>query len=133
MNVIPSPRPVRRAATDAILGLFLFVAFAFGLLGAPRLSEITTSGQANAAEMARIAAFTGPIAASSPVETAATRPAILVSARADFMADPGPSRTTAILLLAGVFAVLFAFNLAFFRHLRRAYTPPVQSRRVVQR
>ncbi len=116
-----------------LLGLSLFVAFAYGLLGAPNFSESRTFGQANAAEMARVAAFTGPIAASSQVETVATRPAILVSDRITIGAGPGPSQATATLLLAGVFGVLFAFNLAFFRHLRRVYVAPARSRRVVQR
>ena len=133
MNVISSPKPVRRAAADAILGLTLFVVFAIGLLGAPNFSDFTTSGQAKAAEMARVAAFTGPISTVGKVEHDAIRPAILVSARTATSAGPGPSRMTAIGLLAGVFAVLFAFNLAFFRHLRRVYAAPARPLRVVQR
>ena len=36
----------------------------------------------------------------------------------------GPDRGTAFYLLAAVFSALVAFNLAFFRHLRRVYAAP---------
>lgn len=121
MTVKSKPKPMRRAAADAVLGLSLFLAFAFGLLGSPSLTDFTSS-QASAAEMARVAAFTGPLVHATAAETAAAKPAILVSARADLLSGPG--RTTAVLLLAGVFTILFAFNLAFFRHLRQVYASP---------
>jgi len=35
-----------------------------------------------------------------------------------------PDRTMTFVLLAVLFSGLVAFNLAFFRHLRRAYSPP---------
>lgn len=128
-----SNRPLRRAFGDAALGLALFVAFTVGLLCAPNLG-LTRSTSANAADLARIAAFTGPIAVESAVETVAARPAILVSSRAGsatFSAD-APGRAMAIGLLALAFTVLFSFNLAFFRHLRRVYAEPAK-RRVVRR
>lgn len=111
-------KPVHRVAVDAGLGLVLFVAFAMGLLGAPNFSDVLTGGQARAADLARVAAFTGPTLPSA-IEPAAARPAILLSARSGPV--QGTSSTSAIALLAGVFAGLFAFNLAFFRHLRRVY------------
>ncbi|MGQ0671921.1 MAG: hypothetical protein ACT4N2_03445 [Hyphomicrobium sp.] len=114
-------KPVHRVAADAGLGLVLFVAFAIGLLGAPSFSDMLTGGQARAADLARVAAFTGPTLPSA-IEPAAVRPAILISTRGGLQAQS--SSTSAIALLAGVFAVLFAFNLAFFRHLRRVYVTP---------
>jgi hypothetical protein len=132
MNMTPSPRPVRRAAADAVLGLTLFVAFAFGLMGAPNLSDLTHSTQATAAEMAKVAAFTGPLATESQFEKAAIRPAILVTVKPDIAAAT-VNQPAAFSLLAAVFAALFAFNLAFFRHLRRVYAVPARPRRVVQR
>jgi hypothetical protein len=122
MNLKPTQRPMRRAAADVVLGLALFLAFAFGLIGA-RLDD-ASHGQANAAELARVAAFTGPMGAKSATVTVAAKPAILLTT-----GTPAASgQTSAMLLLAAVFAVLFAFNLAFFRHLRRVYAAPGRRR-----
>lgn len=131
--MIKTNRPLRRAFADAALGLTLFVAFTVGLLCAPHLG-LTRSTSANAAELARIAAFTGPIATQSVVETVAMRPAILVSTRAGSasISANAPGRAITLGLLAMAFTVLFSFNLAFFRHLRRVYADP-SKRRVVQR
>lgn len=120
MRQTPNPRAVRRAVIDAGLGLGLFLALAVGLLGASGLG-LTAASQASAAEMARVAAFTGPLATNSAIETAAAKPAILVSQPST---GTDADRTGAMVLLAAVFAALFSFNLAFFRHLRRVYAAP---------
>lgn len=123
MNATPSRKSFRYAARDAMLGLALFFAFAWGLLGTPSLSHLPGNA-ATAAEMARVAAFTGPMATADAVTEVAATTVASGSPRA----ATGPSRATTLALLAGVFAVLFAFNLAFFRHLRNVYVTPHKRR-----
>ncbi|MBN8913518.1 MAG: hypothetical protein J0H65_15955 [Rhizobiales bacterium] len=42
-------------------------------------------------------------------------------------------RNASALLLAGAFAAMAVFNVAFIRHLRRAYAPPKPTRRLAVR
>lgn len=119
MHATPSRKSFRLAARDAMLGLGLFFAFGWGLLGTPSAVYLM-GGAASAAELSRVAAFTGPMATADSITQVAARPGTTGSVTT----VPGPDRATALTLLAGVFAVLFAFNLAFFRHLRNVYVSP---------
>jgi hypothetical protein len=119
MPLTKADKPVRRAVIDAALGLLVFLAFTYVILGASA-SPMTQAGRAQAAEAARITAFTGPMV-DTDLAPIAVRPAVETPVRSVVLA--GGSSGSALALLGGVFAVLFAFNLAFFRHLKHIYAP----------
>ena len=108
----------RRALGDVITGLAIFMIFAGALSGVPRLSDLLAM-PAHAGELAKAAAHSVTISTPAVVEVKATAPSFMVEASAK-----QPGRAIALTVLAGVFTALFAFNLAFFRHLRRAYASP---------
>jgi hypothetical protein len=109
-------RLIARTAFDAAAGLVVFFLIAL-LAGA-------SAGSADG-----LARFDNPLplgddrpvpaVAASGVQTAVPLPPSGVS---KLLA--GPDRGTALYLLAAVFSALVAFNLAFFRHLRRVYAAP---------
>ena len=110
---------VRRAAVDVTIGLGVFIAFAGVISGIPSLSDLV-SVPAEAGELAKAAAHSVTLSSPVVIETkVAAAPSFMVEASAK---EPG--RALALMLLAGVFTALFAFNLAFFRHLSRAYASP---------
>lgn len=123
MSQIPASKTLRRAALDAGIGLTLFLSLAFGLLEASDFG-FTGSNPAEAAEISRIAASTDLSTFISPVELAAAKQPIS-SDQTSLAAAPDRG---AVFLLAAVFAALFSFNLAFFRHLRRVYAKPRHTR-----
>lgn len=89
-----SSRLVARTAIDAAVGLAMFIVFALFAGG----------GVSNAAQTA----WASPAHAASPV----------------MQSLAGSDGQTAFYLLAAVFTALVAFNLAFFRHLRRVHAAP---------
>lgn len=107
-----------RAARDSMAGLVLFVAisgFPFGSDSRPGAVTML---------FAPLAAQAQTGVTSFAPETSAVVPA--AAALYEVSAPPEPvfrstSRTTALWVLAAMFAALAAFNLAFLRHVRRAY------------
>ena len=119
-------RPLRfvlRTLTDALIGLVLFVAFACAV-GAyesrsPATHRLGDILSVSAGDLLKFSLDDSPLIAAAVVATAVPVP------------HSGPvsglrntPRDTAYVLLAAIFSALVAFNLAFFRHLRREYASP---------
>ena len=107
-----------RLFTDAMTGLALFLLMA-GLLtgtcdGKAQLSDIYM-GQANARALAIEETLVQPTAQSPPLAMVRTYPGQVFRST---------GRTTAFLVLGGVFTLLFVGNLALYRHLRAQYSRP---------
>ncbi len=118
-------RFVLRTAADALIGLVLFLAFAFAVgayeshsSAAHRLGGIL-SVSSSAGDLLKFSLDDSPLIAAAVVATA-----IPVPHSAAVSGLRSTSRDTAYVLLAGIFSALVAFNLAFFRHLRREYASP---------
>ena len=116
---------VLRTAADVALGLILFAVFALALgafertqVAAHRLGGIL-SVSASAGDLLKFSIDDSPLIAAAVVATA-----VPVPHRGAVGLLPHTTRQTAFLLLAGIFSALVAFNLAFFRHLRREYASP---------
>ena len=118
-------RLVLRTAADVFIGLILFAVFALAVSAHERTSAAThrlgglLSISSSAGELLKFSLDDSPLIAAAVVATAVPVP--------QYSAFSAPRRTTtngAILLLAGVFSLIVAFNLAFFRHLRREYASP---------
>lgn len=125
MSLSGPVRLVLRTATDALIGLVLFLAFAFVVSAYERTSVAThrlgdiLAVSASAGDLLKFTLDDSPLIAAAVVATAVPVP--------DAGAASGlhsPSKETAFLLLAAIFSALVAFNLAFFRHLRREYASP---------
>jgi hypothetical protein len=123
---------VLRTGADALIGLVLFATFAFAI-GAYERSSVATHRlgdilavsssslvvSSSAGDLLKFSLQDSPLIAAAVVATAVPVP--------HSGAMGGLHRTTghmAFLLLAGIFSALVAFNLAFFRHLRREYASP---------
>lgn len=115
----------RRIALDATIGLAVFMVFAFGVTldrtggvgtfhNVPHLITV----RANAIEQSTGRTFSRAII--NPSNTPGHPAVDMAFARTD--------QTTAIVLLALMFSAVFAFNLAFYRHLRAAYAAKRRSR-----
>lgn len=112
---------VMRTVFDAVLGLILFLLIA-GLIA-------TYQNQSRATGLADILSVTAMAAEATdgpPAEGAAAVAAlvqtILPNPIAKVTAGRGPSEGHwPFILMAGIFSAIFAFNLGFARHLRRAY------------
>ena len=118
-------RTVLRIAADALIGLVLFVAFAFAVgayeshsLATHRLGGIL-SMSSSAGDLLKFSLDDSPLIAAAVVATA-----VPVPHTATATGLHSTTRDTAYMLLAGIFSALVAFNLAFFRHLRREYASP---------
>jgi hypothetical protein len=109
-------RLIARTAFDAAAGLAVFFLVAL-LAGA---SPGSADGLARFGSPLPLSAD-GPAAAAA-ASRAQTAPPLPPSGVSKLLA--GPDRGTAFYLLAAVFSALVAFNLAFFRHLRRVYAAP---------
>lgn len=116
-------RFVLRTAADALIGLVLFVAFAFAVGAYESHSSAThrLSGilSVSAGDLLKFSLDDSPLIAAAVVATA-----VPVPHSAGVSGLRSTSRDTAYVLLAGIFSALVAFNLAFFRHLRREYASP---------
>jgi hypothetical protein len=125
MTKIGPLRTVLRIAADALIGLVLFVAFAFAV-GAYESHSTAThrlggilSMSSSAGDLLKFSLDDSPLIAAAVVATA-----VPVPHTATITGLHSTRRDTAYVLLAGIFSALVAFNLAFFRHLRREYASP---------
>jgi hypothetical protein len=118
-------RLVLRTAADACIGLILFVTFALAISAHERTSAAThrlgglLSISSSAGELLKFSLDDNPLIAAAVVATA-----VPVPQAAAFSAPRNTTKGTAILLLGSAFSMIVAFNLAFFRHLRREYASP---------
>lgn len=125
MTKIRPLKMVLRTVADALFGLVLFVAFAFAVgayesrsLATHRLGGIL-SMSSSAGDLLKFSLDDSPLIAAAVVATA-----VPVPHTATATGLRSTTRDTAYVLLAGIFSALVAFNLAFFRHLRREYASP---------
>jgi hypothetical protein len=118
-------RLVLRTVADALIGLVLFLIFAFAVGTYDHTSSATQrlggilSVSSNAGDLLKFSLDNSPLIAAAVVATAVPVPhsgAVSVVRRT--------TRQTAFMLLASIFSALVALNLAFFRHLRREYASP---------
>ncbi len=123
---VPPARLLRQAARDAGLGILVFLALAFAAT-----FERDDSGAAVISGSFHAPAYALSFAADDPIATHATRPVMpatserLTPRRPSWQAPAlGPERMAALALLGALFAAVFAFNAAVFRHLRRVYASP---------
>jgi hypothetical protein len=118
-------RLVLRTAADACIGLILFVTFALAISAHERTSAAThrlgglLSISSSAGELLKFSLDDNPLIAAAVVATAVPVPQAAASS-----APRNTTKGTAILLLGSAFSMIVAFNLAFFRHLRREYASP---------
>jgi hypothetical protein len=121
-------RPLRvtmRATADVLIGLALFLAFAYAIganertsLAKHHLGDILTVSS-SAGDLFKFSLDDSPLIAAAVVATA-----VPVPRSGAEPAMPHTTRQTALMLLAAIFSALVALNLAFFRHLRREYASP---------
>jgi hypothetical protein len=118
-------RLVLRTVADVFIGLILFVTFVLALSAHERTMAAThrlgdlLSVSSSAAELLKFSLDDRPLMAAAVVATAAPLPQ-----GAAFSARHQTPKNAAIVLLGGIFSMIVAFNLAFFRHLRREYASP---------
>ena len=128
LHEISMTRPVRlavRATADVLIGLALFLAFAYAIgahertsLAKHHLVDILTVSS-SAGDLFKFSLDDSPLIAAAVVATA-----VPVPRSGAPTALPHTTRQTALMLLAAIFSALVALNLAFFRHLRREYASP---------
>lgn len=118
-------RLIARTVADACIGLILFAGFAaaVGLYEhnvdtTYRLSDLLPVS-ASAGDFFKISIDNSPVIAAAVVATA-----VPVPQSAIFAGPPPVPTDMALGLLAAIFSAIVALNLAFFRHLRRAYASP---------
>jgi len=125
MSISGPFRTFLRTAGDAIVGLALFLAFALAISAYEHTSDAThrlgdiLAVSSSAGELLKFSLDDNPLIAAAVVATAVPVPH---SGSANRL--PRTTGPTAVLLLGGIFSALVAFNLAFFRHLRREYASP---------
>lgn len=117
-------RLVLRTTADALMGLMLFAVVAFSV-GAYERTTVAThhlgdilAASSSAGDLLKFSLDDSPLIAAAVVATAVPVPH--TSTVTSLRTPPD----TAFLLLGGIFSALVAFNLAFFRHLRREYASP---------
>ena len=118
-------RLVLRTVADVFIGLILFVTFVLALsehertvAATHRLGDLLAISS-SAGELLKFTLDDSPLIAAAVVATA-----VPVPQSSAFSAPHSRATSSAILLLASVFSLIVAFNLAFFRHLRREYASP---------
>lgn len=124
---VPGPvRLVARTIADALIGLVLFLTFAFAI-GAFERSSVAThhlgdilAVSSSAGDLLKFSLDDSPLIAAAVVATAVPVPHSGVAGTTPH----NTPKETAFVLLAGIFSFLVALNLAFFRHLRREYASP---------
>ena len=118
-------RLVLRTAADVFIGLILFVTFVLALSAHERTAAAThrlgdlLAISSSAGELLKFSLDDSPLMAAAVVATA-----VPVPQGAAFSVPRQTPKNAAILLLGGIFSLIVAFNLAFFRHLRREYASP---------
>jgi hypothetical protein len=113
-----------RIAVDVIVGLVVFAVLAF-----VAIRDDQTRASSRLSDFFSIGALAHDLAKAGPATHAASPVVQTIVATTHKTHEPlerRAHRTAVLILLAAVFSALFAFNLAFFRHLRRAYTSPRQ-------
>ncbi len=114
-----------RTAGDALIGLVLFLTFALAVSAYERSSVVThrltdiLAVSSSAGDLLKFQLDDSPLIAAAVVATAVPVPHSGAMSRL-----PRTGGFAPYLLLAGIFSGLVAFNLAFFRHLRREYASP---------
>lgn len=125
MTKIRPLKMVLRTVADALFGLVLFLAFAFAVGAYESHSPAThrlggiLSMSSSAGDLLKFSLDDSPLIAAAIVATA-----VPVPHSATVSGLRSTTRDTAYVLLAAIFSALVAFNLAFFRHLRREYASP---------
>jgi hypothetical protein len=118
-------RLVLRTVADLLIGLILFLSFVLALSAHERTVAATHrlgdlfSVSSKAGELLKYSLADSPLMAAAVVARA-----VPVPHSATFSATRHPKKSVAIVLLGGIFSMIVAFNLAFFRHLRREYASP---------
>ena len=125
VNMTRSLKLTVRAAADVLIGLALFLAFAYAIgihertsLANHHLGDILTVSS-SAGDLLKFSLDDSPLIAAAVVATV-----VPVPHSGAEPALPHTTRQTAFMLLAAIFSALVALNLAFFRHLRREYASP---------
>ena len=116
-------KPLYRFAADLVLGFGFFVLLAIAVAGTARLTQVA-SGVAHAGGLVQALQDSDIVAGPSLVQ-----PATVALAPPPHAKRPDAGSVVAFAVLATVFALMFAFNLAFFRHLRTAYASPRGAKR----
>lgn len=112
---LPASRP-GRFIRDAFIGLWIFVAILAGFSGVrPWAPQHAAASDAVVARVIDATSLPGPKTENAIVAAASRRP---VTPKLNM------SRLSAMTVLAMAFSLIFACNLAFFRHLRSAYVAP---------
>lgn len=115
-----------RTMADAVIGLALFLSFAFAISAYERTSKAThrlgdiLAVTSSADDVFKFSLDDSPLIAAAVVASAVPVPH---SSAMTTIRRTTP-RQSAFVVLAGVFSALVAFNLAFFRHLHREYASP---------
>ena len=121
-------RLIWRTAADALIGLILFVTFATAIGAYERASVARhrlgdfLAVSASAGDLLDFSLGDSPLLAAAVLATAV--PVQHRSVENHIRQLHRSPRHAAYPLLAGIFSALVAFNLAFFRHLRREYASP---------
>ncbi len=105
-----------RFVADALMGLGFFVLILAAIVGTAQLAHWASSA-AHAGGIIEAVQAANIEAKSELVMAAAER---IEPSKASVEAG----KLLPIMILSGVFALMFAFNLAFFRHIRHAYRAP---------
>jgi hypothetical protein len=125
MSISGPIRLILRTTADAMIGLVLFLTFALAIGAYERTSVAThrlgdiLAVSSSAGDLLKFSLNGSPLIAAAVVATAVPVPHSGAENRL-----PRTNGAPAFLLLAGIFSALVAFNLAFFRHLRREYASP---------
>ncbi len=120
-------RLILRTAADVCIGVILFTAFVLAVGAYERNSAAThrlgglLAFSSSAGDLLKFSLDDSPLIAAAMVATA-----VPVPQATTFNSSVRRTTTTsaALLLLGIVFPGMVAFNLAFFRHLRREYASP---------
>ena len=121
-------RLIWRTAADALIGLVLFVTFATAIGAYERVSAAKhrlgdfLAVSSSAGDLLKFSLDDSPLLAAAVVATAV--PVQHRSVENHIRQLHRSPHHAAYALLAGIFSALVAFNLAFFRHLRREYASP---------
>lgn len=116
---------ILRTLADMTVGIVLFLTFLLAAgayertsLATHRLGDIL-SVSSSAGDLLKFSLDDSPLIAAAVVATAVPVPQTGL-----FTLPPPSSRGAALILLGAVFSMIVAFNIAFFRHLRRVYASP---------
>jgi hypothetical protein len=121
-------RLIWRTAADALIGLVLFVTFATAIGAYERASAVqhrlgdVLAVSSSAGNLLKFSLDDSPLLAAAVLATAVPVQHRSVATHVRHLHNS--PHHAAYALLAGIFSALVAFNLAFFRHLRREYASP---------